>query len=162
MSERAEELLQAEREARLRLAADFSNFRRRVAEEREAADSEAVSALIDRLIKLADFIDLAIAASPPEIAHGPHGEGLAGLRRELLAILASQGVTPFDALGLPFDPTHHQALARLERPELTPGTIVVEHHRGYLRGQRLCRPALVSVSFVEEPGPSEAPAQSSP
>jgi molecular chaperone GrpE len=142
--------LAAEREARLRLAADFANFRRRVANEREAADRSAVEALIGRLLTLADFIDLAIEASPPEIAASGHGEGLRSLQRELAGILASQGVEPAEALGLPFDPTLHEASGTLARDGYTPGTVTKVHRRGYTRVGRPLRPALVSVAPEEQ------------
>jgi molecular chaperone GrpE len=150
--EREPSELEAERAARLRLAADFANFRRRTAEEGAAAGAAALEAFIARLLPLSDFIDLALAALPPDLAASGHAEGLRGLRRELDAALASVAVERLDPLGLPFDPSLHEASATEAVDGIAPGSVSRVLRPGFRRAGRLLRPALVAVA-PEPPAP---------
>ena len=66
--------------------------------------------------------------------------------RGLLDVLIKHGVTQIDAIGHPFDPVKHEAMAQVESEDHEPNTVIEEHHKGYLLHNRLLRPALVSVS----------------
>lgn len=138
--------LDAEREARLRLAADFANYRRRVTEERERAVSAADEALLGRLLELADDLALALDAAPTLVLNDPWIGGLRAIERKLAQILVAAGVESFDSLGAPFDPARHEAIARVAADGQPADTVVAEHRRGYLRDGRLLRAALVSVA----------------
>lgn len=138
--------LDAEREARLRLAADFANYRRRVTEERERAVSAADEALLGRLLELADDLSLALGAAPTLVLNDPWTGGLRAIERKLAQVLVASGVESFDSLGATFDPARHEAIARVPGEGTPVDTIVAEHRRGYLRDGRLLRAALVSVA----------------
>jgi molecular chaperone GrpE len=138
--------LAAEREARLRLAADFANFRRRTTEEREREGSAADEAILLRFLDLADDLALALNAAPALILADPWTAGLRAIERKLAQILVSAGVDSFDSTGTPFDPTRHEAIARVPGQGQAEHTVVTEHRRGYLRDGRLLRAALVSVA----------------
>jgi molecular chaperone GrpE len=73
-------------------------------------------------------------------------EGVELTRRELLAILESQGVKLEDPMGQPFDPERHQALAHEPVPGVPEGTVVEVYRKGYSYRDRLLRPALVKVA----------------
>ncbi len=79
-------------------------------------------------------------------------EGVSMVHKQVLAVLERFGVTPFDSVGQPFDPERHEAIQQAAS-ELPPGTVCQEAQRGYLRGDRLVRPAMVVVSV----GPVAAP-----
>jgi molecular chaperone GrpE len=68
------------------------------------------------------------------------------VRRELLTALAKHGVTPVDALGKPFDPALHEALAQVPDESVAPNTVVQELQKGYQLRDRLLRPTRVVVS----------------
>jgi molecular chaperone GrpE len=66
--------------------------------------------------------------------------------KAFLDVLAKHGVTQIAALGQPFDPSQHEAMAQIETTGHKHNSIVEEHHKGYLFRERLLRPALVSVA----------------
>jgi len=127
--------------------AEFANYRRRTAEEREAMLGLAGEDLIRKVLALADDFDLAIEARPPEISGDPWVEGVAAIDRKLRALLESEGVKQIDASpGTPFDPREHEAIATVPSTEHGEGEIVEEIRRGYRLRDRVVRPALVAVA----------------
>lgn len=65
----------------------------------------------------------------------------------LLDVLARYGVAQISAVGQPFDPGKHEAMAQVESENQVPNTVIEEHHKGYLLKDRLLRPALVTVAM---------------
>lgn len=138
--------------------AEFANYRRRTAEEREAMLGLAGEDLIRKVLALADDFDLAIEARPPEIAGDPWVEGVAAIDRKLRALLESEGVKQIVASpGMPFDPREHEAIATVPSAEHREGEIVEEIRRGYRLRDRVVRPALVAVV-----GPTNEAADAAP
>jgi molecular chaperone GrpE len=134
--------------------AEFLNFKRRTAEERERELGLAGEDLIRKVLALADDFDRAIEARPPSIAGDPWFEGIAAIDRKLRTLLESEGVTTIDATpGRGFDPREHDAVATVPDTGRAEGEIVEEIRRGYRLGDRVLRPALVAVA-----GPSAASA----
>src|SRR5918998_1612408 len=133
-------LLQRER-------AEFNNFRRRTAEERERALGLAGEDLIRKVLAIADDFDRAIDARPDAIAADPWVEGVTAIDRKLRALLESEGVNAIAASpGTAFDPREHEAIANVPGTEHPEGTIVSEVRRGYHLRDRVLRPALVAVA----------------
>jgi molecular chaperone GrpE len=133
-------LLQRER-------AEFNNYRRRTAEERERALGLAGEDLIRKVLALADDFDRAIEAQPDGISADPWVEGITAIDRKLRALLESEGVTQIEASrGTPFDPREHDAIANVPGTDLPDGQIVEEVRRGYRLRDRVIRPALVAVA----------------
>lgn len=127
--------------------AEFANYRRRTAEEREANLGLAGEDLIRKVLALADDFDLAIDARPDAIAGDPWVEGVTAIDRKLRALLESEGVTQIDAsAGRPFDPREHEAIATVPGTGRGEGEIVNEIRRGYRLRDRVVRPALVAVA----------------
>ncbi len=132
--------------------AEFQNFKRRTAEERERDLGLAGEDLIRKVLGLADDFDRAIEARPSELADSPWAEGIAAIDRKLRALLESEGVSPIDAsAGRPFDPREHDAIANVPGTGHPEGTIVDEVRRGYRLRDRVIRPALVAVAAPSEP-----------
>jgi len=153
------ETLRREREEYLaalqRERAEFQNYRRRTAEEREAMLGLAGEDLIRKVLALADDFDRAIEHRPEAIAEDPWVEGIAAIDRKLRALLESEGVTAIDASpGSPFDPRAHEAVANVPGTGRAGGEIVEELRRGYRLRDRVIRPALVAVAAdaTEEAG----------
>src|SRR5581483_9668848 len=80
-------------------------------------------------------------------------EGVELVLRSLLDFLKGHGVTPLDVAGQPFDPQRHEAVAQVKSDEHPPNTVVNEFHRGYSIGDRMLRPARVSVAAGEKRSP---------
>lgn len=138
--------------------AEFTNFRRRTAEERERDLGLAGEALIRKVLALADDFDRAIEARPSTLDEEPWVEGIAAIDRKLRVLLESEGVSVIDASpGRTFDPREHDAIANVPSPEHQEGAIVDEVRRGYLLRDRVLRPALVTVAASREGGPADRP-----
>jgi len=135
--------------------AEFSNYRRRTTEEREAMLGLASEDLIRKVLALADDFDLAIDARPADIANEAWVEGVAAIDRKLRVLLESEGVSQIDASpGTPFDPREHEAIASVPGTAHRDGEIVEEIRRGYRLRDRVVRPALVAVAASPDGEPA--------
>ena len=136
--------LEQEHDRYLRTRADFENYRRRVERDRDVAARQAKRDLLLALVDLADGFDRAlvhVGESPDSVA-----AGLFGMQRRLGSLLEAEGVTSFESVGQPFDPTRHEAMATVRDGGGAPGTVVDEAGRGYLWKDELLRPARVRVA----------------
>ena len=135
--------------------AEFSNYRRRTTEEREAMLGLASEDLIRKVLALADDFDLAIDARPADIANEAWVEGVAAIDRKLRVLLESEGVSQIDASpGTRFDPREHEAIASVPGTAHRDGEIVEEIRRGYRLRDRVVRPALVAVAASPDGEPA--------
>lgn len=127
--------------------AEFLNFKRRTAEERQRDLGLAAEDLIRKVLTVADDFDLAIEQRPASIATDPWFEGVAAIDRKLRTLLDSEGVSAIDAgPGTPFDPREHDAIANVAGTGRPEGEIVEQVRRGYRLRDRVLRPALVAVA----------------
>jgi molecular chaperone GrpE len=134
--------------------AEFLNFKRRTAEERQRDLGLAAEDLIRKVLALADDFDLAIEQRPETVASDPWFEGVAAIDRKLRTLLESEGVSSIDAApGMRFDPREHDAIATVPGTGRPEGEIVDLVRRGYRLRDRILRPALVAVAAA--PGPSD-------
>jgi molecular chaperone GrpE len=147
------ERLKDEHERLLRAAADLENYKKRAVKEREEVQKFGNERLLKDLFPVVDNLDRALAAASPE---DPLASGVKLVRTALEQALAKHGVTSFSALGAPFDPALHEALMQVPTREKPPGTVVLEHARGFKLFDRLVRPAMVGVA-VEPPTDVPAP-----
>jgi molecular chaperone GrpE len=130
--------------------AEFTNYRRRTAEEREQMLGLAGEDLIRKVLALADDFDLAIDNRPPELGGNSWAEGVTAIDRKLRALLESEGVRPVEATaGMPFDPREHEAIANVPGSGRAEGEIVDVVRRGYKLRDKVIRPALVAVASGE-------------
>jgi len=157
VAERDAALARAEENLALaqRAQADYANLKRRTAEERVQMLGLANEILLAKVVGLADDFDLAIEHVPDEARDTAWLEGIAAIDRKLRALLESEGVTPIEALGRPFDPALHEALSHVPATGRPEDEIVAELRRGYRIRDRVLRPALVAVS--DGSGPAERP-----
>jgi molecular chaperone GrpE len=129
-----------------RSAADFSNYKRRTEQEREAIMGLANEVLLAKLLAIVDDFDRAIANKPAELADSGWVGGIVAIDRKLDQLLESEGLTPIEALGKPFDPHEHEAIAQEDRPGVPEGTVIAELQKGYRLRDRVLRPAMVAVA----------------
>jgi molecular chaperone GrpE len=144
--ERAEREATENRAAWQRSAADFSNYRRRTEQQREEELGLANEGLLMKLLAVVDDLDRAVAHVPPELLGSPWVEGINAIDRKLRSLLDSEGVTPIDVVGSPFDPRLHEAVMHEETVDLPDEHVTRELQRGYRVRDRVLRPALVAVA----------------
>jgi molecular chaperone GrpE len=138
--------------------AEFTNFRRRTAEERERELGLAGEDLIRKVLVLADDFDLAIANAPASLEGDPWFEGITAIDRKLRLLLESEGVTAVEsAPGTAFDPRHHEAVVSVPGTGRGEGEIVDEIRRGYRLRDRVIRPALVAVATAGDTDAADGP-----
>ncbi len=149
------------RERVLRLQADFDNHRRRTLKEREETYRYGHERLVRDLLGSLDDLERAIqhTKSGESSDLGSLLEGVELVQRELLGALTAHAVKRIDALGQPFDPNIHEAMAQQESSEVPPGTVLEVFQNGYQLYDRLLRPARVVVSRKPEGGSAEEPAE---
>jgi len=129
-----------------RNAADFANYRRRTEQDREAMLGLANEALLAKLLTIADDFDRAIEHMPAELQADGWAGGIAAIDRKLRLLLDSEGLTPIEAVGKPFDPHEHEAVTQETTSAVPEGTVTAELQRGYRLRDRVLRPAMVAVA----------------
>jgi molecular chaperone GrpE len=142
------------KERHLRALADFENYRRRSEREREEHRRFAVSEMLRDLAAVADNFGLAVRADG-SVEDLRQGVGM--IQRQFGEVLRRWGLREVEALGKPFDPSQHEAVATREDSSVERPTVAAEHRRGYWLHDRLLRPALVEVAVPSEKA-SVAPA----
>ncbi len=132
----------------LRTTADFDNFKKRAAREKQEAIKFANESLLQKLIPVLDALDNAIAAAQANSAEPPHPlqTGINMIYLQLKNVLADAGLEQIDASGKPFDPNLHEAISQQETRDLPEGHVVQQLRKGYRLRERLLRPASVVVS----------------
>ena len=135
--------LASERDRSLRLLAEFDNYRRRTNEERAFAEEAGKQEILLALLDVMDDFDRAllhVGTAPVAVA-----DGLKLIRQRFSDVLHSNGVTPFDSEGQPFDPAVHEAMTMIDSDGGESGTVYAEARRGYFMNGKLLRTALVAV-----------------
>ncbi len=132
----------------VRLAADFENYKKRLAKEKADIIAYGNEELIKALLNVLDNLERALShAEGPEEDTKAVLEGVRLVHKQFLSLLDKFGVEPVSAeRGLEFDPRVHQAIERVDSADVESGRIISEMLRGYMLKERLLRPALVSVS----------------
>jgi len=125
-----------------RIAAEFENFRKRAARDRADTVDRAAQRVIMTLLPVLDSFDAAISHVPDD-ADPALAAGLRGTHQQLLDALASEGLAPIAALGMPFDPEFHEAVSGGGDGHLV---VTAEMRRGYTLNGRVIRPSLVQVA----------------
>ena len=128
-----------------RSAADFANYKRRTDDERATAGQFSTAILLGKLLAVLDDFDRALESVPAD-ARDPWVEGVRLTERKLRGVLESEGVTPIEATGEPFDPNLHEAVAHDETIDHPDSTVIGEVQRGYRLHDRVLRPSLVRVA----------------
>jgi len=131
-----------------RLLADFDNFRKRQAREREDWSRCANELLLKDFLPVIDHLELALASAPD--MSDPFAAGVKMVYGQFIAALEKNGVTPLDAKGQPFNPEWHEALSQVPSDTVPEGDVIEQFRRGWLIGGRLMRPAQVIVSAGQQ------------
>ena len=132
----------------LRTTADFDNYKKRAAREKQEAIKFANESLLEKLVPVLDTFDMALAATE----NGRHESvqslqtGINMVYQQLKAALTEAGLEALDATGKAFDPNFHEAVSQQETSEIPEGHVVQQLRKGYKLRERLLRPATVVVA----------------
>jgi len=131
----------------LRVAAEFDNYKKRVARERTDFIKFGNEALVKDMLPIVDSLDRALEHSSDGFEEfEAFISGFKLIQEQLLGCLEKHGVERIQSVGMDFDPNIHEAMLQIESKELGENKIVEEFEKGYLLNGRLLRPAKVSVS----------------
>jgi molecular chaperone GrpE len=125
-----------------RTQADFDNYRRRTEQEKGDLSQNTTCFVLANILPVMDDLDRALAAVPEESAGLPWIDGIRLIYKKFHSILESMGVEEVCALGEPFDPALHEAVAHMEGDE---GKVINEVQKGYKLRDKLVRPSQVVV-----------------
>jgi molecular chaperone GrpE len=134
------------RDLALRSQADFENYKKRSAREKEEAIKYANSSLLEKLIAIVDNFELGLEAARAEGEKSPVFSGMSMVLKQLMDFLLDSGLQPIDATGQKFDPNLHEAIAHEPSDKFPEGIVVRQTRRGYKMKDRLLRPSSVVVS----------------
>jgi molecular chaperone GrpE len=134
------------RDLALRSQADFENYKKRSAREKEEAIRYANSSLLERLVGIIDNFELGLAAAKEQGADSPIYSGMILVQKQLNDLLAENGLQPIEAEGKTFDPNVHEAIAHEPSDQIPEGIVLRQARRGYRFKERLLRPSRVVVS----------------
>ena len=138
-----EEKYNAEHDAHLRLAAEYDNYRKRTAREKEVA---YLSGKADAVAKLLPVYDNLERAMNQETADAAYKKGVEMTMTELVKIFTGLGVEIFGNVGETFDPNLHNAVMHIESEELGENTIACVFQKGFKMGDKVVRFAMVQVA----------------
>jgi molecular chaperone GrpE len=130
----------------LRMAADFENYKKRAAKEKEEWTKFANEDLLKGVLPFIDNLERAVNHAQKVNDTGVLIEGVRLTLQQLLQSLSKFGLSSFESTGKPFDPAVHEAMLVVETDQYEPNQVIEEFQKGYLLNDRLLRPATVSVS----------------
>jgi molecular chaperone GrpE len=132
----------------LRTSADFDNFKKRAAREKQDAIKFANEGLLQKLIPVLDNFDMALSAA--QAAQGDSAEslqtGISMIYQQLKNAASEAGLEEVDAVGKVFDPNFHEAVSQKESADIPEGNVLQQLRKGYKLRERLLRPASVIVA----------------
>ena len=138
-----EEKYNAERDAHLRLAAEFDNFRKRTVKEKEASYGNGKADAVAKLLPVYDNLERALNQPTEDAAYK---KGVEMTMTELVKILNGLGVEIFGNVGDAFDPNLHNAVMHIDSDELEENTISAVFQKGFKIGDKVVRFAMVQVA----------------
>jgi molecular chaperone GrpE len=132
----------------LRTTADFDNFKKRAAREKQEAVKFANEALLEKLIPVLDNFDMAVSAQQTSQVDSVQSlqTGINMIYQQLKRALVEVGLEEVEAAGKPFDPNLHEAVSQKETTDAPDGHVVQQLRKGYRFRERLLRPAGVIVA----------------
>jgi molecular chaperone GrpE len=130
----------------VRLTADFENYKKRAARERQDAVSFANENLLVKLLPILDAFEMALAAAPADAAAQSLQAGIVMISNQLKSVVADAGLEEIDASDKAFDPNLHEAVSEQETADAPEGQVIRQLRKGYKFRNRLIRPAGVVVA----------------
>ncbi len=126
----------------LRLVAEYDNYRKRTAKEKEAIYPEAKVSVISSFLPVLDNLERALQS----VGDDPVYEGVKMISKQFVETLKAAGVEEIPALGEKFDPNFHNAVMHVDDENFGENEIVEEFQKGYKMGERIIRYSMVKVA----------------
>jgi len=130
----------------IRLAADFDNYRKRQAQERESLLKYGAENTLKKIIEVLDNFERGEKANETIEDCDKLRESFSLLHKQLMDVLSKSGLETIEAEGKEFDPNFHEAVMQTPTDEYPEHTIIAELQKGYKMGDRVLRPSLVNVA----------------
>jgi molecular chaperone GrpE len=134
------------RDLAMRSQADFENYKKRCAREKEEAIKYANKSLLEKLVSIVDSFELGLEAARGESENSPIYSGMTLVLKQLQDFLTDNGLQPIDAVGQKFDPNLHEAIGHEPSDAVPEEDVIRQTRRGYRFKDRLLRPSTVVVS----------------
>ena len=138
-----EEKYNEEHNLRMRLAAEYDNFRKRTAKEKEQSYTNGKADAVEKLLPVYDNLERALNQPTEDAAYK---KGVEMTMNELIKIFTSLGVEIFGNVGDEFDPNLHNAVMHVENEELGENVIAQVFQKGFKTGEKVIRFAMVQVA----------------
>jgi len=134
------------------MQADFENYRKRTEKEMGEIEENSSKGLVLRLLSVLDELDLAVKHASDDASRTDLQEGIEMVRKNMYSALESSGLRRIDSVGKPFDPSKHEAVAKVQGSSLGPDVVVEELRTGYTFRGHVIRPSMVKVELgMKEP-----------
>ena len=130
----------------IRLYADFDNYKKIAARNKEELLKYANEDLMTDILTVIDHLELALQHSAGSESSESLAQGVELTLKELKSVLEKHGLMTIDAIGKPFDPSVHHAMSQIESEDAEENTVVKEFRKGYMLRERVIRAALVGVA----------------
>lgn len=130
----------------LRLCAEYDNFRKRTAKEREGIYADAVCDALTHILPVLDNLERAAQYNTGECADTPMGKGLELTLKSFVEVLEKLGIAEIEALGKQFDPNLHNAVMHVDDDSFGDNEVVEVFMKGYAKGDKVLRHSMVKVA----------------
>lgn len=130
----------------LRMAADYDNYRKRMARQMDEMTRSANDRVFGELIEVIDNFERALQHAKEDAEPSAILAGTEMIYNQLVGLLSKYDIKPIEAVGKPFDPQLHEAMMQVEGDEYPEGTVALEMGKGYQQGNRVIRHSKVGVS----------------
>ena len=136
--------LAAQNDKYLRLAAEYDNYRKRTAKEKESIYQDARLDTVEKFLEVYDNLERAVQQAGGE--ENVHKKGMELIIHQLIAVLEKMGVTILDPMGEAFDPERHETVMHIDSEELGESVVSQVFQKGFLMGGKVVRFAKVQVA----------------
>ena len=126
--------------------ADFENLRKRTDRQLAEVKKYCAEPLIVELLEIVDELEMAVKAGQNSKSAENLTRGVEMTLKKLKKILENQQVSPIDCVGKQFDPSKHNAVAKIERDDVEEYTVIEELRKGYMMKEKVIRPSVVKVA----------------
>lgn len=130
----------------MRISAEYENFRKRSAKEREGIYADACFEVLGQILPILDNLERAAQYNTEQTAESPMGKGLELTLKSFIETLSKLGVSEIEAVGKPFDPNFHNAVMHVEDETVGENEIVEVFMKGYAKGDKVLRYSMVKVA----------------
>jgi len=141
------------------MQADFENLKKRLDRQIEEVKNYCTEPLVVELLGVVDELELAVKAGRSSEGSEEVVKGVEMTLSKMVKVLQKEGVAPIEALGKDFDPSKHNAIARVERDDTDDCTVIEEVRKGYIMKEKVIRPSIVKVAVKPTPKPEKEDVQ---